>query len=61
MHLLSPGFKPVQVTQDLQSFWQHTYPVIRRELMRKYPKHAWPEDPIRAVAVRGPVRKNKNS
>jgi ATP-dependent helicase HrpB len=60
MHLLSPGFKPVQVTQDLQSFWQHTYPVIRRELMRKYPKHAWPDDPIRAVAVRGPVRKNKN-
>lgn len=53
MHLLSPGYKPVQVTQDLRSFWQHTYHEVRKELFRRYPKHAWPEDPWTAKAVRG--------
>lgn len=45
MELLSPGFKPVQLTQDLHSFWQGTYFEVRKELRRRYPKHAWPEDP----------------
>ncbi|MCQ2135084.1 MAG: ATP-dependent helicase HrpB [Bacteroidales bacterium] len=45
MELLSPGFKPVQLTQDLRSFWQGTYFEVRKELRRRYPKHAWPEDP----------------
>lgn len=45
MELLSPGFKPVQLTQDLQSFWSGTYFEVRKELRRRYPKHAWPEDP----------------
>ncbi|GIV35697.1 MAG: ATP-dependent helicase HrpB [Cyclobacteriaceae bacterium] len=60
LHLLSPGFKPVQVTQDLPGFWRNTYPVIRRELMRRYPRHAWPEDPVHAEPVRGAVKKSKS-
>ena len=57
MELLSPGFKPVQLTQDLQSFWQGTYFEVRKELRRRYPKHYWPEDPLQAQAVRGVKRK----
>jgi ATP-dependent helicase HrpB len=53
MHLLSPGYKPVQVTQDLKSFWQTTYHDVRKELRMRYPKHSWPEDPWTAQAVRG--------
>ncbi|HVE81226.1 MAG TPA: ATP-dependent helicase HrpB, partial [Myxococcales bacterium] len=45
IHLLAPNQRAVQVTQDLAGFWERHYPAIRRELMRKYPKHAWPEDP----------------
>lgn len=51
MHLLSPGFKPVQVTSDLKSFWDNTYFEVRKELKRRYPKHAWPDDPWTAEAV----------
>jgi len=53
MELLSPGFKPVQLTQDLRSFWQGTYFEVRKELKRRYPKHAWPDNPLEAEAVRG--------
>jgi len=53
MELLSPGFKPVQLTQDLRSFWQGTYFEVRKELKRRYPKHAWPDEPLTADAVRG--------
>jgi ATP-dependent helicase HrpB len=53
MHLLSPGYKPVQVTQDLRSFWTTTYNEVRKELRMRYPKHSWPEDPWTAEAVRG--------
>ncbi|MFN4071117.1 MAG: ATP-dependent helicase C-terminal domain-containing protein, partial [Thermus caldifontis] len=45
VELLSPAGRPVQVTQDLRSFWEKRYPQVRRELMRRYPKHAWPENP----------------
>lgn len=45
MELLSPGFKPVQLTQDLRNFWSTTYFDVRKELKRRYPKHAWPENP----------------
>lgn len=48
LHLLAPNRRPVQVTQDLASFWKNAYPQIRKELMRKYPKHKWPEEPIKA-------------
>jgi ATP-dependent helicase HrpB len=57
IHLLSPGYKPVQVTQDLRSFWKNTYHEVRKELHRRYPKHSWPEDPWTAKAVRGVKRK----
>ncbi len=61
LHLLSPGFKPVQITQDLPGFWRSTYPAVRRELMRRYPKHAWPEDPLTALPVKGAARHKKNA
>jgi ATP-dependent helicase HrpB len=57
LHLLSPAYRPVQVTQDLRSFWQNTYPNVRKELGRRYPKHSWPEDPWTAQAVRGAVKR----
>lgn len=57
LHLLSPGYKPVQVTQDLKSFWQTTYHEVRKELRMRYPKHHWPEDPWTAEAVRGVKRR----
>lgn len=53
MELLSPGYKPVQLTQDLRSFWQNTYFEVRGELRRRYPKHYWPDNPLEAEAVRG--------
>ncbi len=56
MELLSPGFKPVQLTQDLASFWQNTYFEVRKELRRRYPKHYWPDNPLDAEAVRGTRR-----
>lgn len=57
IHLLSPGFKPVQVTTDLKSFWNNTYHEVKKEMKRRYPKHYWPEDPLIAEAVRGVKRK----
>ena len=58
MELLSPGFKPVQLTNDLCSFWQNAYFEVRKELKRRYPKHSWPDNPLEAPAVRG-VRKRQ--
>lgn len=57
LHLLSPGYKPVQVTQDLKSFWQTAYHEVRKELRIRYPRHHWPEDPWTAEAVRGAKRR----
>ncbi len=53
LHLLAPNQRAVQVTTDLAGFWERHYPAIRRELMRKYPKHAWPEDPRHAAPPKG--------
>lgn len=53
IEMLSPGYKPVQLTQDLKSFWANGYFEVKKELKRRYPKHEWPEDPISAEAVRG--------
>lgn len=57
MELLSPGFKPVQLTTDLNSFWHSTYYEVRKELRRRYPKHFWPDQPLEADPVRGVKRK----
>jgi len=57
MHLLSPGYKPVQVTSDLRSFWNSAYFEVKKELKRRYPKHSWPDDPLTALAVSGVRRK----
>ncbi|MBI9088718.1 MAG: ATP-dependent helicase HrpB [Desulfobacterium sp.] len=52
LHLLSPASRPVQVTQDLESFWTNTYQEVKKDLKGRYPKHFWPEDPRSAVATR---------
>ncbi|MDN3670852.1 ATP-dependent helicase HrpB [Echinicola jeungdonensis] len=59
VHLLSPGFKPVQITGDLRSFWENAYFEVKKELKRRYPKHQWPENPLEAEAVRGVKRRGK--
>jgi ATP-dependent helicase HrpB len=48
MELLSPGFKPIQLTSDLRSFWSNAYFEVKKELKVRYPKHSWPEDPLTA-------------
>ena len=50
IHLLAPNQRPVQVTTDLPGFWVKHYPALRKQLMRRYPKHAWPEDPAALIA-----------
>jgi ATP-dependent helicase HrpB len=45
IHLLAPNQRPVQTTTDLGGFWERLYPQVRRELMRRYPRHSWPERP----------------
>ena len=47
--LTAPNGRPVQMTRDLRSFWERTYPEVRKELRGRYPKHPWPEDPWTAV------------
>ncbi|MFF2888205.1 ATP-dependent helicase HrpB [Paenibacillus sp. NPDC057967] len=52
LHLLSPSQRPVQVTKDLASFWEHAYFEVKKDLKGRYPKHYWPEDPYEAVATK---------
>jgi ATP-dependent helicase HrpB len=59
VHLLAPNLRPQQVTQDLKSFWDRTYQEVRKELRRRYPKHAWPEDPWSAEPERRPRRRRR--
>jgi ATP-dependent helicase HrpB len=56
LHLLAPNMRPQQVTDDLAGFWERAYPVVRKELRRRYPKHSWPDDPARASPERRPKR-----
>ncbi|MCK6548550.1 ATP-dependent helicase HrpB, partial [Myxococcota bacterium] len=57
MELLAPNQRPVQVTQDLRSFWANTYAEVRNELRRRYPKHQWPEDPRDGDPTKKPGRR----
>ena len=57
LHLLAPNHRPQQVTDDLASFWANGYPVVKKELRMKYPRHSWPDDPTTAAPVRGPKRR----
>jgi ATP-dependent helicase HrpB len=52
LRLLSPAHRPVQVTKDLASFWQHAYFDVRKDLRGRYPRHYWPENPLEAEATR---------
>jgi ATP-dependent helicase HrpB len=54
-HLLAPSGRPVQTTRDLKSFWERTYPEVRKELRGRYARHPWPEDPWNAT----PTHKTK--
>ena len=49
LHLLGPNYRPVQITNDLKSFWSTTYFQVRKDLRVRYPKHSWPEDPLTAT------------
>jgi ATP-dependent helicase HrpB len=56
LHLLAPNYRPQQVTDDLASFWANTYAQVRKDLRGRYPKHAWPDDPLAAAPTRGSRR-----
>ncbi|MGE3809174.1 MAG: ATP-dependent helicase C-terminal domain-containing protein, partial [Gemmataceae bacterium] len=57
LHLLAPNHRPQQVTSDLASFWRNTYPQVRKDLRGRYPKHAWPEDPLAAQPESRPKKR----
>ena len=57
LHLLAPNGRPVQTTTDLRSFWDRTYPEVRKELRGRYPKHPWPEDPWNATPTARTTRR----
>ena len=59
VHLLSPAGRPVQVTQDLASFWASTYQEVKKELRGRYPRHSWPDDPLRAEPTRRAKRRGE--
>jgi ATP-dependent helicase HrpB len=57
LHLLSPAHRPVQVTRDLAGFWRSSYFDVRKDLRGRYPKHEWPEDPMKATPTRRAKRR----
>lgn len=58
LELLGPNYRPQQLTSDLASFWLKTYPSVRKELLRRYPKHHWPEDPRSTSATRSGLKRD---
>ena len=59
LHLLGPNHRPQQVTSDLASFWKNTYPTVKKELRRRYPKHSWPDDPLAVKATRSGLKRDE--
>ena len=51
LHLLSPAMRPLQVTQDLASFWENAYSEVKKDMKGRYPKHYWPDNPLQAEAT----------
>ncbi|WP_045857472.1 ATP-dependent helicase HrpB [Teredinibacter purpureus] len=59
LHLLSPARRPLQITQDLEGFWQTSYQDVKKEMKGRYPKHPWPDNPLDAQATRYTKKKAK--
>jgi ATP-dependent helicase HrpB len=58
LQLLGPNYRPQQITNDLASFWKNGYPEVKKELRRRYPKHAWPDDPLSAPPSRSGLKRD---
>lgn len=58
LHILSPARRPIQVTSDLNGFWNNSYHEVKKELKGRYPKHFWPDDPANAQATKT-TKRNK--
>ncbi|WP_240734845.1 ATP-dependent helicase HrpB [Hymenobacter sp. UV11] len=52
LHLLSPGGRPAQVTRDLRSFWEKGYFEVRKDLKGRYPRHPWPDEPMKHIPTK---------
>ncbi|MGB9429730.1 MAG: ATP-dependent helicase HrpB [Gammaproteobacteria bacterium] len=59
LHLLSPAHRPVQVTRDLAGFWRSSYQDVKKDMKGRYPKHLWPDDPLRTEPTRHAKRPAK--
>jgi ATP-dependent helicase HrpB len=59
LHLLSPAQRPVQITQDLKGFWNNGYPLVKKDLRGRYPRHPWPDDPWNAVPTKRAKRRGE--